>query len=114
MRLFEGTELDQGPPRCDECQELEEECTCPPPPHVWKPTNKQTVRVRVEKRKKGKWVTVLTGLSGEESDLPALLARLKNTCGAGGAIKEDDLEIQGQHVDSICKALGDLGYRVKK
>ena len=71
MRLFEGTQWDR-PPRCDECGELEEDCVCPPPAKELTPPEKQTARLAVEKRKKGKVVTVVRGLPAEENDLPKL------------------------------------------
>lgn len=62
MRLFEGTKWD-WPPRCERCGELEEDCTCPPP--------RNRARFAVEKRKKGKGVTLVRGLPADQSDVPA-------------------------------------------
>ena len=112
MRLFEGTPYDR-PPKCDRCGALEADCTCPPPAAARIPTEKQVARLAVEKRRKGKIVTVIRGLSATASDLPALLSLLKSQCGAGGTLDEEGLEIQGQHMDRIRAALTDLGYRVK-
>lgn len=112
MRLFEGTQFDR-PPRCERCGELEENCNCPPPPPERVPPHKQTARLAVEKRKKGKVVTVVRGLSAEGNDLAALLAQLKNACGAGGAIKDDSLEIQGKHLERIRTLLAGIGYCVR-
>jgi translation initiation factor 1 len=52
------------------------------------------------------------GLSPDESDLPALLTKLKACCGAGGTIKEDLLEIQGDHLERVRDLLTKIGYRV--
>jgi translation initiation factor 1 len=112
MRLFEGTPWDR-PPRCERCGELEESCCCPPPPKVFTATEKQAARLVVEKRKKGKLVTVIRGLSADESDLPDLLSRLKTACGAGGAIKEEFLELQGDHLDRVRGLLEEIGYCVR-
>ncbi len=112
MRLFEGTQWDR-PPRCERCGELEESCTCSPPPRVLTPPEKQTARLNVEKRKKGKVVTVVRGLPAEENDLPALLGQLKTACGAGGTAKDDLLEIQGNHLARVRDLLAGLGYRVR-
>jgi translation initiation factor 1 len=106
MRLFAGTKYDQ-PPKCDRCGALESDCTCPPT------AAGQVVRLALEKRKKGKVVTVVRGLTAARHDLPALLSRLKSQCGAGGAIQEDGLEIQGEHVERLRALLTELGYRVK-
>jgi translation initiation factor 1 len=112
MRLFEGTAFDR-PPRCERCEELEKDCNCPPeaPPRI--PPDKQTARLSVEKRKKGKMVTVVRGLPAEGNDLPDLLTQLKNTCGAGGTLKDDVLEIQGRNLDRVRETLEKIGYRVK-
>lgn len=113
MRLFEGTAWDTGPPKCDRCGKLEAECQCPvvAPPRV--PPEKQTARVQVEKRKAGREMTVIRGLSPADNDLPALLTQLKNACGAGGTIKDDTLEIQGNQTQRVKEALAKIGYRVK-
>ncbi len=112
MKLFDGTKWER-PPRCERCGELEESCTCPPPPRVLTAPEKQTARLNVEKRKKGKVVTVVRGLLAEDNDLPALLGQLKTACGAGGTVKEDLLEIQGNHLDRVRGLLMDHGYRVR-
>ena len=112
MRLFEGTEFDR-PPRCERCGELEEDCQCPPAAAPLIPPKKQTARLAVEKRKKGKVVTVIRGLEPEGNDLPALLTKLKISCGAGGTISEDRIEIQGNHLERLRETLGQIGYRVK-
>ena|SRR5688572_24422950 len=112
MRLFEGTPYDR-PPKCDRCGALEADRTCPPPAAAQIPPEKQVARLAVEKRRRGKVVTVIRGLSATASDLPTLLSLLKSQCGAGGTLDEEGLEIQGQHMDRIRAALTDLGYRVK-
>jgi translation initiation factor 1 len=112
MRLFEGTEFDV-PPRCERCGELEEDCKCLPEPPMRIAPEKQTARLAVEKRKKGKLVTIIRGLPVEGNDLPELLKQLKNQCGAGGTLKEEVLEIQGNHLERLRDALKEIGFRVK-
>jgi translation initiation factor 1 len=113
MRLFAGTKYDQ-PPKCDRCGKLETECLCSPPARRWISPASQVARLCLEKRKKGKVVTVIRGLSAEGNDLPAMLTRLKSLCGAGGAFQDDRLEIQGDHVERISDILGELGYQVRR
>jgi translation initiation factor 1 len=112
MRLFAGTQFDR-PPRCEHCGELEQDCVCPPAPPPRLDPTKQTARIVVEKRSKGKVVTVVRGLSEEGNDLPALLGKLKTACGAGGTLKDDELEIQGSHLERILELLIGIGYCVK-
>jgi translation initiation factor 1 len=112
MRLFEGTEFDR-PLRCERCGELEPQCTCPPPEPVRVPPGEQTARIAVEKRKRGKQVTVIRGLAAADNDLPALLTTLKSQCGAGGTVKGDEIEIQGDQPERVRDVLRQIGYRVR-
>lgn len=112
MRLFEGTPWDR-PPRCEICGQLEADCKCPPPPAPRTPPSQQTAKVTVEKRKKGKIVTVIQGLPAEGNDLPELLTKLKDSCGAGGTLKDGLIEIQGSQSERVKSVLQQLGFRVK-
>ena len=112
MRLFEGTEFDV-PPKCDLCGKLEEHCDCPPPAPKRIPPEDQTAQVTVEKRKKGKQVTTVAGLDPIGNDLPELLTRLKDDCGAGGTLKDGQIEIQGDQLDRVTATLGKIGYHVE-
>jgi translation initiation factor 1 len=111
MRLFEGTPFDR-PPRCEDCGELESECRCPPKAPKRKPPAEQTARLAVEKRSKGKVITVVRGLSAGDNDLADLLTLLKSACGAGGTLRDDVLEIQGRQIDAVRDTLTKIGYRV--
>ena len=112
-RLFAGTPFDR-PPTCERCGKLEAECTCPPPARELTSPEKQTAKIAVEKRPNGKVATVIRGLKADANDLPALLTQLKNTCGAGGTIDGDVLEIQGDHADRVTKLLTKLGYKLPR
>lgn len=112
MHLFAGTPFDR-PPHCERCDRPETECTCPPVEPTRVPPGKQTARVAVEKRKAGRVMTVIRGLAAADSDLPDLLTRLKNHCGAGGSLQDEILEIQGDQGAKVREFLGKLGYRVR-
>ena len=113
-RLFEGTKFDI-PPTCDRCGKLEKDCQCAEPvvEKILLDPAKQVARISVEKRKKGKVVTLVSGLVAEGNDLPAICTKLKNTCGAGGTVDGDTIEIQGQHAQSVSEVLAAQGYGVK-
>jgi translation initiation factor 1 len=111
MRLFEGTPFDI-PPKCDRCGKLEADCDCPPLPPPKVAPEKQTARVAVEKRKRGKIVTVIRGLVNDQH-LEELLTALKSACGAGGTVKDGEVGIQGDHFSRIQQLLRDRGFRVK-
>ena len=114
-RLFSGTKWDR-PPTCESCGKREAECTCPPPPApepVRLPPETQTAKLVLEKRPKGKLVTVIANLDPSGNDLPALAATLKTKCGAGGTVKEDWIELQGDHLKGAETALRGLGYKTQ-
>jgi translation initiation factor 1 len=113
MRLFAGTPFDR-PPKCDRCQLLESECRCVPEPVQAKPPGKQSARIRLEKRSKGKSVTTIRDLDPSGDHLSNLLTKLKNHCGAGGSVDGDTIEVQGDHVLRIAEFLKKEGYRVGK
>jgi translation initiation factor 1 len=70
------------------------------------------VRLRLEKRR-GKPVTVASGLVLPAAEMKELLRELKNLCGAGGTLKDGELEIQGDQRDVLRLHLEKKGYRVK-
>jgi translation initiation factor 1 len=116
-RLFAGTPFDR-PPRCDRCGELEQDCRCEPPttqPCSITPIDpeKQTARVRVDRRKHKRMVTIVWGLDPSANDLSELTSKLKSACGAGGSIQNDQIEIQGEHLQRVKDQLLQIGYRVQ-
>jgi translation initiation factor 1 len=62
----------------------------------------------------GKGVTVITGLPLAPDALEALAGNLKRSCGAGGAVRGDRIEIQGDHRDRVVAELAKLGYEAKR
>jgi translation initiation factor 1 len=74
----------------------------------------QSLRVQATRSgRKGKTVTVITGFQTSQESLQAILKQLKTICGTGGTLKEQTLEIQGEHKDKVVQILIQLGYQVK-
>jgi translation initiation factor 1 len=74
-------------------------------------------RVRVGREtqgRKGKGVTVVTGLPLVPDELKALAKELKARCGTGGTVKDGVIEIQGDHRDAIVAELGKRGFDVRR
>lgn len=72
------------------------------------------VRVWLEKKGRGgKTVSVIKGVVSPPSGKKALVKELKSKLGTGGAVKGDDLEIQGDHREKIVAILRSLGYDAK-
>jgi translation initiation factor 1 len=62
----------------------------------------------------GKGVTVITGLPLTGEALEQLAAQLKRSCGAGGAVRANKIEIQGEQRDRLVAELVKLGYDAKR
>jgi translation initiation factor 1 len=87
-------------------------CRCPKPKSL--PPQQQMVSIQREKKGRGgKTVTVMRGLQLTEEDMKALSKQLKQACGTGGTVKEDVIEIQGDHRETIAERLRQLGYKTK-
>jgi translation initiation factor 1 len=74
-------------------------------------------RVRVGREvagRGGKGVSVISGLPLAAADLEALARRLKRLCGAGGAVRDGVIEIQGEHRDRLVAELCRIGYDAKR
>jgi translation initiation factor 1 len=74
----------------------------------------QDLRVWLDRRGGGKVATVVKGFIGKTSDLEALGKLLKSLCGSGGTVKDQEVQIQGDHRDKIITWLTGKGYRAKK
>lgn len=69
---------------------------------------------RETKGRKGKGMTIITGIPLSGADLKDLAKELKQKCGTGGTVKGDILEIQGDHRDRLLGELTARGWTVKK
>jgi translation initiation factor 1 len=84
-------------------------------PHAVAPKGDGIVRVgRATQGRKGKGVTVITGVPLTADALDELATRLKKRCGSGGTVDGGVIEIQGDHRDTLVAELGKLGYAVKR
>jgi len=78
------------------------------------PPQQQTIYLhRDAKGRGGKTVTLVKKLALSEADMQELAKKLKQVCGSGGTVKDDLIEIQGEHREKIAEALMKLGYKVK-
>ena len=74
-------------------------------------------RVRVERQtkgRKGKGVSLITGLPLGAEELKALATELKRACGCGGTVRDGTIEIQGDNRDLLVAELNKRGYEAKK
>lgn len=98
---------------CPVCGKPVGKCLCHQKKQI--PQGDGIVRVGKEtKGRKGKGVTVITGVPLDETKLEELGKQLRARCGAGGAVKDGVIEIQGDHGDLLVEELRKRGWTVKR
>jgi translation initiation factor 1 len=72
-------------------------------------------RVRREtKGRGGKEATVIWDVPGGEAELKSLGKAIKQRLGTGGSVKDGQIVIQGDHLETILSFLKDKGFQAKK
>ncbi len=92
------------PEICPKCGLPKEICVC----DVLDRETNRKIKVYLERKKFRKYMTVVTGLTGEELERTA--KELKRVLACGGTYKNGMIELQGEHKDNVKKALLQLGY----
>ncbi|MFI0488282.1 MAG: stress response translation initiation inhibitor YciH [Yersinia sp. (in: enterobacteria)] len=72
--------------------------------------------VRIQRQtsgRKGKGVSLISGLDGSDDMLEKLAAELKKKCGCGGSVNDGVIEIQGDKRDLLKQLLEARGMKVK-
>jgi translation initiation factor 1 len=78
------------------------------------PPNQHKLKIEVSRKGKGgKTVSIVSGFQVSPETLISLTKTLKNQCGAGGALKDNSIEIQGDHRQKILEIVTKLGYKAK-
>ena len=77
--------------------------------------SQQGVYVRLDRKGRGgKSVTLIEGLQISAKDRETFLRQLKARLGTGGSLKNDVLEIQGDHCETIIMLLHEMGHKSKR
>ncbi len=88
----------QSPCRCRQARSL--------------PPQQQKAIIQMERKGRGgKTVTVIRGLVLTPGAMKALSKELKAACGSGGTVKDDTIEIQGDHRERVSTHLKSLGFK---
>lgn len=75
------------------------------------PPEEQLLKIVLDKKHRGgKVVSIITGFVMKEDEIELLAKELKNFCGAGGSVKDNEIVIQGDHRGKILQWLVKKGY----
>jgi translation initiation factor 1 len=98
---------------CPGCGKPEGQCVCAARKGAPAAPGGPVRVMRQTKGRKGKGVTLVTGLPLDRAGLEALAKELKQRLGAGGAVKDGVIEIQGEHRELLVEELKKRGYAAK-
>lgn len=90
---------------CEKCSLPRELCVC-----GLISKEETVIKVKIEKRRYGRKVTILEGIDSGAVNLQDLLFKLKSANACGGTIKNDLIELQGDHRRQVRKLLVKWGF----
>ena len=90
---------------CEKCGLPKDLCICS---EIEK--GEQRIRIRLERRKWNRPVTVSEGLDSKTMDITKIAAELKSHCACGGTAKNNQILLQGDHRDKARSILIKLGF----
>lgn len=76
------------------------------------PTQQKLKVILDSKHRAGKIATCIRGFVGTKEDITELGKILKNKCGTGGSVKDNEIIIQGDFKNKVIQILQQLQYNV--
>ncbi len=79
---------------------------------IWENLAKSEQRIKVitEKRKFGKLITVISGIDPKAVDIKDVARKLKSKLACGGTVKNNKIELQGEHKEKAKQELVKIGF----
>ncbi|MCD6404054.1 MAG: stress response translation initiation inhibitor YciH [Nanoarchaeota archaeon] len=68
------------------------------------------IKVRVAKKRYGRLMTIIEGIDPKAVDMKALAKRMKQKFACGGTVKNDTIELQGDHRERVKQILIEEGF----
>jgi len=95
---------------CPGCGKAIDSCVCRDMKKAAVPDTDGVLRLRYEKGRKGKGMTLIAGLALSETALLDLAKKLKQRFGTGGSVKNYTIELQGDFRKQAEQELRKLGF----
>lgn len=73
----------------------------------------QLIKIEIDKRRYGKFVTIISGFDTKAEDIYELAKTLKKKTATGGTVKDDKIELQGDQRERVKKVLEEMGFKVE-
>ncbi len=93
---------------CEVCGLPKELCVCEEIAR-----EQQEISIYTVSRRYGKLVTIVEGINSNDIDLDDLAKKLKTACASGGTVKDEKIELQGDHKRRVAKVLNEMGFNVE-
>ncbi|RLI49387.1 stress response translation initiation inhibitor YciH [Candidatus Bathyarchaeota archaeon] len=93
---------------CSKCGLPKDICVC-----VAISKEQQRIRVYVERRKWRRSATIIEGINDKDLNIKDLVKKLKEACACGGAIKGNQVILQGDHRAQTRDFLIDFGFPIE-
>lgn len=79
---------------------------------VWESITKETQTIDIKRMKKkfGKISTIVEGINKKEINIKELGKKLKSKFACGGTVKDNKIELQGDHAHQVKEELIKLGF----
>jgi translation initiation factor 1 len=98
------------PAWCSKCKQLPCQCKAAKIPRT---TGNGKAKMRRERRR-GKDMVVVFETRMSKTSLQAILKEIQKVCGCGGTVKDDTIEVQGDHRDQVQQVLEAHGLKVTR
>lgn len=91
---------------CPKCGLPREACVCE---EIAK--SEQRLRIEIDKRRFGKLITVISGIEDATINIKDVAKRLKSELACGGTVKNNKIELQGDHRKKAREILLEIGFQ---
>ena len=97
---------------CPDCHLPVDSCICSRQKKVYPQASFISIKKDVKGRR-GKTVTMITGLGGTQDELETAASHIKQSIGCGGSVKDGAILIQGDHRKKIAAYFNKQGLSAK-